>query len=509
MVDYTFNASKLAQVTFTVNGGAGVDNTLVPATGDLVFNYFAIGEIQDTDAGVIKAGVVLDGDMDGVADGDDLCPGTLVGATVDADGCSDNQGDDDNDGVTNNVDLCANTPAGANVDASGCAASQKDADNDNVSDVDDLCPGTLAGASVDADGCSAAQTDSDGDGVYDGDDLCANTPNGTPVDATGCETTVNSTAINSTLSDPSGFEFADSDYAYDDFNSLDEKFDDGPGIFWWDSENDPKPKFSAVKDRRACDEVTNTPGGVAYTITQDATSYEPFGVGFGENDFSAYTIDVSANPILETTITNESNRELTIRTAIQDVEENILDFDTDEEQVQITLAAGATGTLIADYSNGYWYDYNSTGCAPCINEAADFFDYEHVKGVNYTVISGNDHWKDDVANNIEDAVIVITSFKLGNTSGVVSSGCGVVGLSNDFSTNVSVFPVPTTNAITISQSELEFTQAIILNITGNVVQEVELTSANQELSVEGLAKGTYLIQLTGAANSGQVRLVIQ
>lgn len=511
VVDYTFNASKLAQITFTVNGGAGVDNQLVAATGDLVFNYFAIGEIQDADAGVIKAGVVLDADLDGVADEDDLCPGTLVGSSVDTDGCAANQVDTDADGVVDTDDLCAGTPTGETANNNGCSLSQIDTDNDGVNDDKDICAGTVAGATVNADGCSSAQTDADGDGVYDGDDLCANTPLGSPVDADGCVIDVDYTEITSTLTDATGFDFANTDYAYDDFNSTDEKFADGPGIFWWDSENDPKPSFSALKDRRACDETTNTPAGVAYTITQDATSYEPFGVGFGENETNstAYTIDLSSNSTLVTTIKNESNRELTIRTAIQDVEENILDFDVNEDQVQITLAAGATGTLTADYTNGYWYDYNSVGCNPCINEAADFFDYEHVKGVNYTVISGADHWKDDVANNIVDAVVVISSFELGNTAGVVTNGCGVVGLSKDFSTNVRVYPIPTTNAVTISQSKFEFTQATILNITGNVVQEVKLTNATQELSVDGLAKGTYLIQLKGAENAGQVRLVIQ
>src|SRR2546427_5628714 len=113
-----------------------------------------------------------DADLDGVADGKDACPGTPVGAVVDARGCP---SDSDRDKVYNGLDACPNTVEGAEVDARGCP---KDSDGDGVYDGIDKCPGTATGARVDAQGCP---TDSDRDGVPDGPDQCPNTPAGATV----------------------------------------------------------------------------------------------------------------------------------------------------------------------------------------------------------------------------------------------------------------------------------------------------------------------------------------
>ncbi len=118
-----------------------------------------------------------DADLDGVADRKDACPGTPVGAVVDARGCP---SDSDRDKVFNGLDACPNTVEGAEVDARGCP---KDTDGDGVYDGIDKCPGTMTGARVDAQGCP---TDSDRDGVPDGPDRCPNTPVGATVDTTGC-----------------------------------------------------------------------------------------------------------------------------------------------------------------------------------------------------------------------------------------------------------------------------------------------------------------------------------
>ncbi|MDC0662998.1 OmpA family protein [Marinobacter sp. SS21] len=91
--------------------------------------------------------VVMDSDNDGIADGNDQCPGTPAGAQVDSLGC---ELDNDNDGVANSRDECPSTPAGASVDGRGC---ETDSDTDGVVDSKDECPNTSAGADVDASGC--------------------------------------------------------------------------------------------------------------------------------------------------------------------------------------------------------------------------------------------------------------------------------------------------------------------------------------------------------------------
>ncbi len=88
-----------------------------------------------------------DADGDGVADGSDLCSGTVPLADVDANGCSQAQVDEDADGVCDPGALSAGP-------APGCTGS-------------DICPGTAPLANVDANGCSQAQVDGDADGVCD------------------------------------------------------------------------------------------------------------------------------------------------------------------------------------------------------------------------------------------------------------------------------------------------------------------------------------------------------
>jgi gliding motility-associated-like protein len=86
-------------------------------------------------------------------------------------------GDTDGDGVLDPVDLCPNTIAGASVDANGCAPYQKDtdADADGVTDDIDNCPTTP----------NADQLDTDGDGIGDVCDNAPNTPNADQADTDG------------------------------------------------------------------------------------------------------------------------------------------------------------------------------------------------------------------------------------------------------------------------------------------------------------------------------------
>jgi OOP family OmpA-OmpF porin len=143
------------------------DNSL----SDVIFNIgvgYAFGEPRTR---------TVDTDGDGVIDSVDRCPGTPLGALVNAEGC---ELDADVDGVVDRLDRCPGTPRGATVDLQGCPA---DSDGDGVFDGIDQCPDTPAGATVDLQGCPA---DSDGDGVFDGIDQCPDTIRGALVDSVGC-----------------------------------------------------------------------------------------------------------------------------------------------------------------------------------------------------------------------------------------------------------------------------------------------------------------------------------
>jgi len=126
-------------------------------------------------------GRAMDQDRDGVRDGLDQCPNTLLGATVDAHGCPH---DADGDGVLDGLDKCNDTPKGCKIDAGGCSTDAVTVGvGDGVLDGLDKCNDTPKGATIDANGC---QSDADGDGVFDGLDKCPNTPSGLKVDVYGC-----------------------------------------------------------------------------------------------------------------------------------------------------------------------------------------------------------------------------------------------------------------------------------------------------------------------------------
>ncbi len=128
-------------------------------------------------------GCPLDSDGDGVPDGIDACDATPAGATVDVRGCP---SDSDDDGVLDGIDACANTPKGARVTATGCPT---DSDGDTVPDGLDQCERTPAGCTVNANGCPV---DSDQDGICDGLDKCPDTPAQARVDSNGCPIQVSS-----------------------------------------------------------------------------------------------------------------------------------------------------------------------------------------------------------------------------------------------------------------------------------------------------------------------------
>lgn len=163
-------------------GSAGISiafgaNSAKDSDGDGVLDK--LDDCPGTPLGALvdAKGCPLDSDWDAVYDGLDQCPSTPRGALVDQDGCP---LDGDGDGIADGLDKCPETPAGARVDKDGCAI---DGDGDGVPDGLDQCEQTPSGATVDAQGCPL---DGDGDGVFDGLDECPDTPAGDDVDPRGC-----------------------------------------------------------------------------------------------------------------------------------------------------------------------------------------------------------------------------------------------------------------------------------------------------------------------------------
>ncbi|MEP1384179.1 MAG: OmpA family protein [Paraglaciecola sp.] len=94
-----------------------------------------------TFGGSATSSASTDTDSDGVADGQDNCPSTAYGTTVDAYGCalvadvapaSVVVTDTDGDGVADDLDECANTPSTDVVDATGCGVFIEEEVSSNI-----------------------------------------------------------------------------------------------------------------------------------------------------------------------------------------------------------------------------------------------------------------------------------------------------------------------------------------------------------------------------------------
>lgn len=65
--------------------------------------------------------MTTDSDNDTISDAEDICPDTVKGAKVNAQGCEE---DSDGDGLVDRLDLCPGSPSGAAIDNAGCTAEQ-------------------------------------------------------------------------------------------------------------------------------------------------------------------------------------------------------------------------------------------------------------------------------------------------------------------------------------------------------------------------------------------------
>ena len=121
--------------------------------------------------GVNKSYLLPDADSDGIWDGDDLCPETELGLSVDLQGCAENQLDNDNDGFTNDLDDCDDVAGTSIYGSVGCP----DGDGDGWQDSDDSHPND-----------NSEWNDTDMDGYGDNSDDCITEFGNSTLDLLGC-----------------------------------------------------------------------------------------------------------------------------------------------------------------------------------------------------------------------------------------------------------------------------------------------------------------------------------
>ncbi len=188
--EHVFNSRKNFDSQFFIDGGIGA---YYPITKDLnIFGefrgiYLLTGEGQDGETALFVGlsmplgatySAPVDSDGDGVADYNDECPRTPLGARVDARGCPITvqvEMDSDGDSIPDRIDNCPNTPPNVGVDASGCPVITK---RDVKVLEEKIKPKRVVK--------KRRSLDSDGDGVNDSEDECPNTPKGFSVNEIGC-----------------------------------------------------------------------------------------------------------------------------------------------------------------------------------------------------------------------------------------------------------------------------------------------------------------------------------
>lgn len=88
-------------------------------------------------------------------------------------------------------------------------------------------------------------------------------------------------------------------------------------------------------------------------------------------------------------------------------------------------------------------------------------------------------------------------------------GCPVTGVINKVNSNLKVYPVPAEDKITIVQEPKAFDRAEVLDVNGVVVKRAELDAGTQQLSLNKLPKGVYIVKLSGAESVETVRIMIK
>lgn len=70
-----------------------------------------------------------------------------------------------------------------------------------------------------------------------------------------------------------------------------------------------------------------------------------------------------------------------------------------------------------------------------------------------------------------------------------------------------VYPNPATTALFVDLTDESLNEAVIVDMTGNVISTTAITSKHMELNTASLATGTYLLKLTGGSNTAAVRFI--
>jgi len=510
-------------------------NNRTTESGNYVFNYLTSAD------NFTACNADADDDKDGVNNGSDACPGTPLNTTVDSKGCTVIVGDDDKDGVINTKDLCANTPAGTTVNVYGCPITENYVSN--------VCNGLNNYQGW-------ARNDFSVDSLTNVDFWNRPEINNPVFSAKVQGGELVTTVKNSTLGYvPMGFSFGET-YRYN-----------GTG---YDTSLIPLnvSGYPVVKFKTSFQGNNYTGTQVMLRIQLEDVNGKV--VNSGPNAIISKNINLSATMVDVTAdFTNGTMESWNADTCAKYGKvkpsgaacyfSNGFDFSK-VNKVIMFVNPGAKGTSdpwsslnpfsgtwkMDDFSIGY-NSATALSCTPTRDDDGDGVIQEKDKCPNTpkgmsvdakgcaafqqdddqdgvantddkcpgtpakTAVNqfGCDVTKaDDDLDGVLNTVDQCAGTKFGAT--VDSKGCEILTATEITftSSTLNVFPIPTSNEITIDQATFDYSRATVLDIHGAIVKETILEESTQTISLEGLAKGIYMIRLTGSNKSELVKILV-
>lgn len=496
-----FDFTKVNKIKMNVNPGAGETWSRPAFTGTWKMDDFSVGYDESSS---ISCTAIRDDDGDGVKEEEDRCPNTPKGFPVNEHGCATFQLDDDGDGVANPDDLCPNTPKGAVVNNRGCAANEGDDDGDGVMNVEDRCPDTPEGAAVDAYGCSADQlnADDDKDGVLNGDDLCPGTPEGENVDNNGC-------AYSQLDDDNDGVANGEDGCPNDPTKT--KPGNCGCGVAESDCTIDCAGDINGQAYRDNCDECVGgttgktacigqpfggTPITIPGIVQAEAFDLGGEGIAYHDTDPENRTFEFRPNEGVDIEKAGNSDNNYNISyTATGEwlnYSVRVEQSGTYKVRFQIASAEGKGGwqlSLNSQLLEGTRLNAVNTG---------GWQAYTLVFAEQTVYLPKGDHVL-RLTINEGDFNLDYFEFELDK----------ITGINSGMNSRVSVYPIPASGSLTVIQEEYNYDKAVIMDLTGKMIKSTTLSSANEQLSVEDLESGVYLLQLHSDRHSELLRIMIR
>lgn len=85
----------------------------------------------------------------------------------------------------------------------------------------------------------------------------------------------------------------------------------------------------------------------------------------------------------------------------------------------------------------------------------------------------------------------------------------ITSIDHKVENNVTVYPMPASQKVHIKQNVMLYNKAAIRNLAGNIVQVKNLSTTEEEVSLQHIASGVYIMELTGKSGTEHIRIVVE